>query len=59
MKQKTLIILIISIFLLTGCNSKKEKLILATEAGFAPYEYYENREIVGVDIDIAREIARV
>ena len=59
MKQKTLIILIISIFLLTGCNSKKEKLILATEAGFAPYEYYENGEIVGVDIDIAREIARV
>ena len=30
---------------------------MATEAGFAPYEYYENGEIVGVDVDIAKEIA--
>ena len=30
---------------------------MVTEAGFAPYEYYENNEIVGVDVDIAREIA--
>ena len=33
-------------------------MILATEAGFAPYEYYENGEIVGIDIDIAREVAK-
>lgn len=46
------------IFFLTSCSVKNEKLILATEAGFAPYEYYENGEIVGVDIDIAREIAK-
>lgn len=59
MKQKKFILLIISLLLLTGCNNKKEKLILATEAGFAPYEYYENGKIVGVDIDIAREIAKV
>ena len=30
---------------------------MVTEAGFAPYEYYENGEIVGVDIEIANEIA--
>ena len=30
---------------------------MVTEAGFAPYEYYENDEIVGVDIEIAKEIA--
>lgn len=30
---------------------------MVTEAGFAPYEYYENGEIVGVDVEIAREIA--
>lgn len=30
---------------------------MVTEAGFAPYEYYEAGEIVGVDIDIAKEIA--
>ena len=28
------------------------------EAGFAPYEYYENGEIVGVDVAIAKEIAK-
>jgi polar amino acid transport system substrate-binding protein len=30
---------------------------MVTEAGFAPYEFYENGEIVGVDIEIAEEIA--
>ena len=28
------------------------------KAGFAPYEYYKNGEVVGVDIDIANEIAK-
>ncbi len=33
-------------------------LIMATEAGFAPYEYTEDGEtVVGVDVDIANEIA--
>ena len=31
---------------------------MVTEAGFAPYEYYENGEIIGVDVDIAKEIAK-
>ena len=31
---------------------------MATEAGFAPYEFYENGEVVGVDIEIAKEIAK-
>ena len=34
------------------------KLIMATEAGFAPYEFYENQNIVGVDVEIAKEIAK-
>lgn len=51
-------ILIVSI-LLCGCGKKNSnELVLATEAGFAPYEYYKNGEIVGVDIDIAKEIAK-
>ncbi|RPF48216.1 amino acid ABC transporter substrate-binding protein (PAAT family) [Hydrogenoanaerobacterium saccharovorans] len=33
------------------------KLIMVTEAGFAPYEYYEGQDVVGVDVDIAKEIA--
>jgi ABC-type amino acid transport substrate-binding protein len=57
MKMKKIMLLVMSILLLTGCKRDDNKLILATEAGFAPYEYYQDGEIVGVDIDIAREIA--
>lgn len=55
--KKRLWLLFVLLLLLSGCSSKREKLILATEASFAPYEYYNNGKIVGVDIDIAREIA--
>lgn len=48
----------ICLIVIVGCGKKDDnKLVMVTEAGFAPYEYYENGEIVGVDIDIAREIA--
>lgn len=57
-KKKIIILCILCIIFLTSCSEKKEKLVLATEAGFAPYEYYNNGEIVGVDIDIAKEIAK-
>ena len=33
------------------------KLIMATNAYFPPYEYYENNEIVGIDAEIAEAIA--
>ena len=56
--MKKIIIFILCLFMLTACSNNKEKLVLVTEAGFAPYEYYENGEIVGVDIDIAKEIAK-
>lgn len=44
-------------FLLFGCNKNDNKLVMVTEAGFAPYEYRDSNGIVGVDVDIAREIA--
>lgn len=57
MKRLGLIIFIM--ILMCGCSKKDEnQLIMVTEAGFAPYEYYENGEVVGVDVDIAREIAK-
>ncbi len=56
--MKKIIIFIMCLFMLTACENKKEKLILVTEAGFAPYEYYDNGKIVGVDIDIAEELAK-
>ena len=58
MKKVFLIIFLFSFIFITGCNSKDGDFVIATEAGFAPYEYYEGGEIVGVDIDIAREIAK-
>lgn len=52
------IIIIILVILVCGCSKKSDELIMVTEAGFAPYEYYKNGEVVGVDVDIAREIAK-
>jgi polar amino acid transport system substrate-binding protein len=34
-----------------------EKLIVGTEAGFAPYEYMEGDKVVGIDMDIVQAIA--
>lgn len=56
--MKKLLILFVFLISLCGCGRSENEIILATEAGFAPYEYYENGEIVGVDIDIAREVAK-
>ena len=54
----TSLLIISIIFFVSGCSKKENELILVTEAGFAPYEYYEDGKIVGVDIDIANEIAK-
>lgn len=56
--MKKIITIFLLLFILTGCKKNTNQLIMVTEAGFAPYEYYENGEIVGVDIDIAKEIAK-
>ena len=50
-------LVLIMLILLTGCGKNENELVMVTEAGFAPFEYYENGEIVGVDIEIAKEIA--
>lgn len=57
MKKIKLFLLFIVLLLFTGCAKEEDEIIMVTEAGFAPYEYYENGEIVGVDISIANEIA--
>ena len=54
----TSLVIICMIFLTSGCGKNENELVLVTEAGFAPYEYYEDGKIVGVDIDIAYEIAK-
>lgn len=57
-KVIAVILVVCAVFFMTGCSKDENELVLVTEAGFAPYEYYEDGEIVGVDIDIAREIAK-
>ena len=43
----------------TTAAGSSDTLIMATEAGFAPYEYTEDGEtVIGVDVDIANEIAK-
>lgn len=50
--------MIASVAMLTGCGEKKGgKLTMATNAYFAPYEYYDGSEIVGIDVEIAKAIA--
>lgn len=59
MKRIYVLLFICCLFILTGCGKRNSnELIMVTDAGFAPYEYYENSEVVGVDVDIAREIAK-
>lgn len=44
---------------LAGCgkSSDDNKLIVGTEAGFAPYEYMQGDKVVGIDMDISQAIA--
>lgn len=45
-------------FLCVGCTDREDRLIMVTEASFAPYEYYSDGKIAGIDVDIALEIAK-
>lgn len=43
-----------------GDNKKdngKEKLVMATNAEFPPYEYHEGNDIVGIDVEVAQALA--
>ena len=55
--MKKLLLLLFLSFLIVGCSKNEDSIIMVTEAGFAPYEYYDNSKIVGIDIDIAEIIA--
>lgn len=56
--MKKLIMLCLCLIMFCGCTRNNDELIMVTEAGFAPFEYYENNEIVGVDVEIAKEVAK-
>jgi len=52
-----MIVVILMGVILNKNEKQEEKLIMVTEAGFAPYEFYKGNQIVGVDVDIAKKIA--
>ncbi|MFZ5986973.1 MAG: basic amino acid ABC transporter substrate-binding protein [Bacillota bacterium] len=66
-KVVSLVLCIAVLVSLAACSSnknsvegikKKGKIIMATEATFEPFEFRENNKIVGIDADIAAEIAK-
>ena len=63
MKKVLLITLCLAMTVcLFGCGAQKpaevEKLTMATNATFPPYEFYEGEKIVGIDAEIADAIAK-
>ena len=68
MKKKLLSLVLVAAmaFAAVACGSKeeapaetsdKEVLVMATNAEFPPYEYYEGSEIVGIDAEMAQAVA--
>ena len=49
--------MIASVMVMSGCSEKKDKLTMATNAYFPPYEYYDGDKIVGIDAEVAQAIA--
>ena len=62
MKKKILSLLLAAtcVLSLAACGGSKDdsnELVMATNAEFPPYEYYEGKDIVGIDVEIAEAIA--
>ena len=61
--MKKIIAILLAVAMLAcfaGCGAKEEtdnKLVMATNAEFPPYEYHEGDDIVGIDAEIAAAIA--
>ena len=57
--KKLLVVLLAGAAMLTmcACGASSNKLVMATNAAFPPYEYVEGKEIVGIDAEIAKLIA--
>ena len=51
------LVAIMAVCALTACGGSNDKLTMATNAEFPPFEYLENGEIVGADVELAKAIA--
>ena len=60
MKKILAVLLVLAmVFAFAGCAKKDDsnKLVMATNAAFPPYEYIEGGKVVGIDAEIAEKIA--
>ena len=56
--MKKLIAVLLSLSLMLACAAAfADTLTMGTNASFPPYEYYENKVVVGIDAEIAQAIA--
>lgn len=67
MAKRILALLLVAmlVFAFAGCGNKEKsltvtegKLTMATNASFPPYEFYDGDKIVGIDAEVAEEIAK-
>ncbi len=59
--MKKILCLVLSVLMLAGCtfalsSCGNDEIIVNTNAFFAPFEYYEGEEIVGVDVEIMTKV---
>ena len=54
------LVLVMALGLFAACGSKSDenKLVMATNAEFPPYEYKEGDKFVGIDVEIAQAVAK-
>ncbi|MDD6194436.1 MAG: basic amino acid ABC transporter substrate-binding protein [Lachnospiraceae bacterium] len=53
-----MLVMALAMAMLSGCGKKQDKLVMATNAAFPPYEYVEGEDFKGIDVEIAGEIAK-
>ena len=51
------LVIVLAVFTACGGNETDDVLTMATNAEFPPFEYLENGEVVGADVEIAEAIA--
>jgi len=51
------LVLVMALGLFAACGKEDNKLVMATNAAFPPYEYKDGDKFVGIDVEIAQAIA--
>ncbi|MGL4949247.1 MAG: transporter substrate-binding domain-containing protein [Anaeroplasmataceae bacterium] len=54
----SVVVVFLGLFALTGCSSNEDKLYVATNAEFPPFEYKVGNEFKGIDMDIITGFAK-